>query len=102
MFGNAELRLPLIDEIRFAMPISIRNIRSCIFADVGSAWSKGKRLTIRHNSTDEKKNTDLKACFGIGFRILLGFFPLRIDYTWNTDFVDTDKPKTNFSIGYDF
>lgn len=102
VFGNAELRLPLIDEIRFAMPVSIRNIRSCIFADVGSAWSKGKRLTIRHNSTDEKKNTDLKACFGVGFRILLGFFPLRIDYTWNTDFVDTDKPKTNFSIGYDF
>ncbi|MEW6097260.1 MAG: BamA/TamA family outer membrane protein [bacterium] len=103
ILGNAEFRLPLIDEIRFALPISIKNIRSVIFVDVGSAWSKGKRLTFRHNSTDEKKDTDLKACFGFGLRLLLGFLPLRVDYAWNTDFVDTsDKPETNFSIGYDF
>jgi len=103
ILGNTELRIPLIDEIRFAMPVSIKNIRAVIFADVGSAWSKGERLTIRHNSTDVRKETDLKACFGLGFRIVLGFFPIKIDYAWNTDFVDTsNKPKTNFSIGYDF
>jgi Tol biopolymer transport system component len=103
ILGNAELRIPLIDEIRFAFPISIRNIRSVIFVDVGSAWSKGERLTIRHNSNDEKKDTDLKCSFGIGLRVLLGFLPIRIDYAWNTDFVDTsDRPITNFSIGYDF
>ncbi|MDI6735308.1 MAG: BamA/TamA family outer membrane protein [bacterium] len=101
LLGNAELRIPLIDEIRFAMPVSIRNIRSVLFVDAGSAWSKGERLTTRHNSTDEKKETDLKCSYGVGLRILLGFLPLRIDYAWNTDFVDTFH-KTNFSIGYDF
>lgn len=103
VLGNIEIRLPLIDEIRFALPISLKNIRSCIFVDVGSAWSKGEKLTMRHNATDEKKDTDLKASYGVGFRLLLGFLPVRVDYVWNTDFVDTsNKAKTNFSIGYDF
>jgi len=103
ILGNAEIRVPLIEEIRFAMPVSIRNIRAVIFTDVGSTWSRGERLTRRHNSTDEKKETDLKACYGVGFRVVLGFLPLRIDYVWNTDFVDTShRAKTNFSIGYDF
>lgn len=102
LLGNAELRVPLIDEIRFAMPVSIRNIRSVMFVDVGSAWFKGEKLTIRHNSTDKKSpETDLKCSYGVGLRILLGFLPLKIDYAWNTDFVDTFH-NTNFSIGYDF
>ncbi|MEW6605910.1 MAG: BamA/TamA family outer membrane protein [bacterium] len=102
ILANTELRLPLIDEIKFAIPVSIRNIRMVIFADVGSTWSKGETLTRRHHSTDEKKDTDLKACYGLGFRVLLGFFPIKVDYSWNTDFVDTEKAKGNFSIGYDF
>jgi len=101
ILANAELRVPLIDEIKFAIPVSIRNIRAVIFADVGSAWSKGEKLTRRHNSTDKSQETDLKCCFGIGGRVLLGFLPIRIDYAWNTDFVDTFH-NTNFSIGYDF
>ncbi|MFH1563826.1 MAG: BamA/TamA family outer membrane protein [Nitrospirota bacterium] len=101
LLGNAELRVPLIDEIKFAMPVSIRNIRSVIFVDAGSAWSKGERLTIRHNSTDGEKETDLKCSYGVGLRVLLGFLPISIDYAWNTDFVDSFH-NTNFSIGYDF
>ena len=50
-----------------------------------------------------KKLRDIKVGFGFGMRMNLGFFLLRYDLAWSTDFhVVSDKPSYYFSFGADF
>ncbi len=84
--GNVEIRIPFVERLDFAMGLSIKGIRSVIFYDFGSFWTNGKT------------NPSLSST-GIGFRMNLGFLPIRLDYSWPKG---NDKAKTHFSLGYDF
>lgn len=83
---NVEMRIPFVERLDFALGFSIRGIRSVIFYDWASFWK------------DENENPSLSST-GIGFRMILGFLPIRLDYGWPKK--DT-KAKTHFSLGYDF
>ncbi|MBU1753113.1 BamA/TamA family outer membrane protein [bacterium] len=97
--GSLELRFPLIDTIQFALPLSIKGIRSLVFFDVGAVWRDGKPPTYRKTDAINP----IRGAFGWGIRTNLWIFPIRIDYAWGTDFVNplTESVK-HFSLGYDF
>ncbi len=97
--GSFELRFPLIDVIQFALPVSIKGIRSLAFFDVGAVWNDGQPPTYRKINAVNP----IRGAFGWGIRANLWILPIRIDYAWSTDFVNpaTDK-VTHFSLGYDF
>ncbi|MDI6850495.1 MAG: hypothetical protein QMD82_00960, partial [bacterium] len=49
------------------------------------------------------KLKDLKADFGYGLRMWLGFAKLKVDFAYNTDLVNVFKPvKVNISLGFDY
>ncbi|MBI4753569.1 BamA/TamA family outer membrane protein, partial [Candidatus Desantisbacteria bacterium] len=97
--GSFEFRFPLIDTIQFSLPMSIRNIRSLVFFDVGAAWQEGKPPVFRKAITEN----NIRGAFGWGIRSNLWIFPIRIDYARGTDFINsTSGAVTHFSLGYDF
>lgn len=79
---NLELRIPFIERLDFALGLSIRGIRAVIFYD----WATPQENLVLSSS-------------GIGFRMTLGFLPMRLDYGWPKG---GNKAKTHFSLGYDF
>lgn len=107
LLTNIELRTPFIKLIYFALPLAIRNIRTILFFDMGGVWNKGENLTTKNKKTDTLKDTDLRGSIGLGLRVVLGMFPLRIDYAWPVDIADgqidiNNNVVSHFSLGYDF
>ncbi|MFH1896951.1 MAG: BamA/TamA family outer membrane protein [Candidatus Desantisbacteria bacterium] len=97
--GSFEFRFPLIDTIQFALPVSIRNIRSLVFFDVGAAWREGQPPVFRKADAENP----IRGAFGWGIRSNLWVFPIRIDYARGTDFINSPSGSvTHFSLGYDF
>ncbi|OIP37133.1 hypothetical protein AUJ95_08595 [Candidatus Desantisbacteria bacterium CG2_30_40_21] len=97
--GSFEFRFPLIDTIQFSLPMSIRNIRSLVFFDIGAAWQEGKPPVFRKAIAEN----NIRGAFGWGIRSNLWVFPIRIDYARGTDFINsTSGAVTHFSLGYDF
>jgi hypothetical protein len=45
---------------------------------------------------------DLVSGFGVGTRIFLGYFMLKIDCAWRYDMIKVAKPQWYFSLGLDF
>jgi outer membrane protein assembly factor BamA len=99
--NSIELRFPLINKIEFTFPFSIQNIRSVLFFDIGAAWKTGYSAPKFRTRTSQPENP-IRGAFGGGIRAVLGIFPIRVDYAWGTDFVETTPRITQFSIGYDF
>ena len=109
---NLELRYPFIErfDMRFPLPLSLRQVNGAIFFDLGTAWKvwdeRGGRWTKR--TKDFKGGTgghlkDLKAGFGFGARANLGIFILRFDTAWKTDFSTVGpRPIYYFSLGAEF
>jgi Tol biopolymer transport system component len=105
---NLEFRYPLIEELRlgFPLPITLRNIRGVFFLDVGGAWYRENGEEAFKPFTGENalvRLVDLKAGYGFGMRVNLGFFLLRYDLAQPTDFSEhTGGKKNYFSIGAEF
>ncbi|MDI6781626.1 MAG: peptidase MA family metallohydrolase [bacterium] len=97
--GSLELRFPLIDVIQFALPVSIKGIRSLVFFDAGAVWNDGQPPTYRKINAVNP----IRGAFGWGIRANLWILPIRIDYAWATDFVNPVTGSVrHFSLGYDF
>jgi outer membrane protein assembly factor BamA len=104
MLANMEFRFPLIRYLIFGglLPIGFQNIRGVLFMDMGSAFDdydawrpleSGKFLKLQ----------DMRAGYGFGARINVGFFLLRYDLAWQTDFYSSARsPIHYFSLGADF
>jgi len=110
---NTELRFPIIDVISTAIPgFAIGGFRGLLFFDIGSAWSPDDEGGVEWSNGEHFKlwTTDggfrlvhAKASFGTGIRWSLGFFDLRLDWAWTTDFSKIDrKPYVHFTIGPEF
>ena len=97
--GSSELRVPLIDFLRFGfpLPITITNVRGSFFADLGTVWNKDDFRGAKDGGLN-----DLKMGFGFGPRLNLGFFVLRLDMAWSTDFISTSKPSFYLLLSEDF
>lgn len=101
---NIEFRYPLIKymQIGFPVPMVLGGIQGVTFMDIGSAWFDNHFKPIGHNDEQGYYFDDLVGGFGLGSRIYLGYFILKIDTAWRFDLDSVSKPKYYFSLGLDF
>ncbi len=102
---NFEFRFPLVQYFvtRFPLPLAFQNIRGLFFFDSGSAWMNGANWKpFERTSNNRFIARDLVNGFGYGVRINLGFFLMRFDAAWQTDFSHSSAPRYYYSIGADF
>lgn len=102
---NFEFRFPLIQYFvtRFPLPLAFQNIRGLFFWDAGSAWMHGDNWKpFERTANNRFIARDLVNGFGYGVRINVGFFLMRFDAAWQTDFSHTSSPRFYYSIGADF
>lgn len=101
---NLEFRFPMIDYLamRFPLPLILSRVQGVIFTDYGAAWY-GDQFKGGTSQDGPSRLQDIKSGFGFGMRANLGFFVLRYDLAWATDYnTVSDKPTSYFSFGADF
>jgi len=101
---NIELRYPFVEHfvMRFPLPITLHYVNGALFYDMGAAWDENKKFK-GGTSVGGTRLKDIKAGFGFGARVNLGFFVLRYDVAWATDFDwVSPKPRHYLSLGAEF
>jgi len=99
VLASAELRFPFIEQLsmNFPLPLAIYQLRGSAFVDAGAVWEGGKF----RGAIDGRLN-DVKFGFGFGPRINLGYFVLKFDVAWNSNFHGTSKPSYYVTLYPDF
>ncbi len=99
---NIELRFPLVDYLvtRFPLPLFLSRINGALFWDMGAAWDVNSEF--KGGSGDKNRLNHIKAAFGWGARVNLGFLLLRFDTAWRTDLDKTSSPRYYFSLGAEY
>ncbi|KPL00191.1 MAG: hypothetical protein AMJ90_08675 [candidate division Zixibacteria bacterium SM23_73_2] len=113
--ANLEFRYPFVEHLamKFPLPFALSYVNGNIFMDIGAAWKRwdpDREVWIKTTrefkggtSQDGSRLKDIKAGFGFGARANLGFFVLRFDTAWRTDFDWVSaKPEYYFSLGAEF
>jgi Tol biopolymer transport system component len=101
---NIELRYPFVEHfiMKFPLPLTLHYINGALFYDMGAAWDENKKFK-GGTSVGGTRLKDIKAGFGFGARVNLGFFVLRYDVAWATDFDwVSPKPRHYVSLGAEF
>jgi len=100
VLSSLELRVPFVEYIKlgFPLPLALGNIRGSIYTDVGSVWND----TESWQGIDKGHLNDLIMGFGMGPRLNMGYFVLKMDVAWTTDWYDTSRPTYSISISEDF
>ncbi len=103
---NAEFRYPFIEyaKLRFPLPVTLYQVRGILFTDMGTAWSNKLNLWKNPDFIPIFSSTydDFMLSSGVGLRIFLGYFLLRIDTAWRYDGRNFSRPQYLFSLGGDF
>jgi outer membrane protein assembly factor BamA len=102
---NAELRVPFLDymKLAFPLPLELGAVKGVLFLDVGGAWNPSDEFTPVEEGGHFYRLKDLKAGFGAGMRLSLGFASLKFDIAKKTDFYDiSSETFYYFTIGTDF
>jgi len=101
--ANLELRYPFVEYLvtRFPLPVFLSRITGALFWDMGAAWDEDREFK---GGSSENGNhlSGIKASFGYGARINLGFLLLRFDTAWRTDLDKTSSPRYYFSFGAEY
>jgi outer membrane protein assembly factor BamA len=100
---NTEFRFPFVKRLSlgFPLPLDISGIGGVLFFDAGLCTYKDYSEIQPFDHFPKLK--DLKADFGYGLRMWLGFAKLKVDFAYNTDFERLYKPaKINVSLGFDY
>ena len=102
-FINAELRFPLIDNIKFPIGFNINSIRGAFFFDFGAAWFDNEEFNF-FAPGEGRKLQDGKASLGFGISFLfMNYLELHWDFARRTDLVSFDPGwKIYFWIGNKF
>jgi outer membrane protein assembly factor BamA len=97
---SLELRYPFVDYLKlgFPLPIVIGDIRGSLFTDFGSVWNWGDP----YRGSENGRLKDLKFGFGFGPRMNIGYFVIKLDVAWSSNFIEHGKPSYYFSINEDF
>jgi len=77
----------------YAVPVA-EKLRLAVFYDAGMVWPDAYEM-----------DTDLNTSFGIGVRLDLPRFPLRLDYAWpieTDEFNDQPSGRLSFVLGYSY
>jgi outer membrane protein assembly factor BamA len=108
LLANFEFRFPLFRRVLmgFPLPLDLWNIGGALFTDIGVAWDEGDKLRpvyFDRGGLIQLNDRFAFASIGFGVRVFLGFFLLRTDLAWPTDFYSTARrPVVLWSIGADF
>jgi len=102
-FLNAELRFPLIDQVKFPFGFDIDSIRGSFFFDLGAAWFEDEKFSF-FAPGERLKLEDAKASVGLGVSFFLfNYLELHWDFARRTD-LTSFEPKwyISFWIGNKF
>ncbi len=108
---NFEVRFPFINYLALGFPLKVifGNIRGHAFLDVGAAWDDPKEFSspdvfnAKYGPTVPANSTPFIAGFGVGTKINLGYFLLRIDAAWDKNpNGGYSRPQYYFSLGPDW
>ena len=107
---NFEIRFPFINYLALGFPLKMvfGNIRGHAFLDVGAAWDDANEftdVTLLKNKYGPSSPDTMKpwvTTFGVGTKINLGYFLLRIDAAWDVNHNSYSKPQWYFSLGPDW
>ena len=103
--SNIEIRVPLIRYLilGFPLPLNFQNIRGVVFLDIGSAWNDADATyPFGGRVLGLPRQEDIRAGYGFGARVNLGFLLLKYDLAWGTDFSTQYKPVHYFTLGAEF
>ncbi len=82
--------------------MTIGGLQGITFFDVGGAWYGDDFHPFTKRPFTGTVMDDLVSGFGVGTRIYLGYFLLKIDCAWRYDMVKVHAPQWYFSLGLDF
>lgn len=123
---NFEFRFPFVRylQLGFPLPLLLSNVGGALFLDSGFAWDRNDKISFYRSQAEPQETTesgtrdmalftrspngllqteDLFASIGMGLRINLGIFLLRLDLAWPTNFYSTGKDlQILWSLGADF
>jgi hypothetical protein len=101
---SAELRVPFVRQLSLdaPLPITLTEGRGALFLDIGSAFDDF--TSFRGASTDGGFHLeDLRMGVGLGYRLNLGYFLLKHDIAWRTDFRGISRrPIGYITLGAEF
>ncbi len=105
---NMELRFPMLG-IFTAGPIPLlQTLFGTAFVDVGSAWGYDwnnnyvKFQAFDHSLSGSLETRDLLVGTGVGARMVILYFLVRMDIAWSYNLQHFSRPQYYFSLGYDF
>jgi outer membrane protein assembly factor BamA len=106
---NLEFRFPFLFAFGIPNKFIFSNFGSYLFLDVGAAWDNLNEFDETNNMRQKYGDyslpdgiTPVIAGFGVGVKINLGYFLLRIDTAWDVNPTGYSKPQYYFSIGTDW
>ena len=102
--ASAELRVPLVNEIRTGWPIrtTMRGVRGVLFADVGIAWDKDASPVIGRDTEQGYELVDLIQQYGFGLRARIIGLQLRWDLARGYNFVRSTEWRSLVRVDHDF
>ena len=106
---NLEFRFPFINYLALGFPLKVLfgNIRGHAFVDIGAAWDDVSEFNQntwpdRYRNYSLNKYSPWVTTFGLGTKINLGYFLLRIETAWDKNNDGYSKPQWYFSLGPDW
>ena len=104
---NIEIRFPFINYLALGFPLKVifGNIRGHAFMDIGAAYDDGKysqKTWPIGYGQPQTKYSPWVATLGLGTKINLGYFLLRIEAAWDKNPNGYSKPQWYFSLGPDW
>ena len=107
--ANIEIRFPFINYMALGFPLKVifGNIRGHAFIDVGASWNTADEFSstswpTRYGSNVSGKFSPMVSTAGLGTKINLGYFLLRIETAWDKNPSGYSKPQWYFSLGPDW
>ncbi len=102
--ASAELRVPLVNEIRLAWPVrvALRSIRGVLFADTGIAWDKGTSPVVGRDTEQGFELVDVLQQYGLGLRARIIGVRLRWDLARGYDLVRVTEWRSLVRVDHDF
>jgi outer membrane protein assembly factor BamA len=103
-FASAELRVPLVNEIRLAWPVrrSLTRVSGVLFTDSGIAWDKGASPQIGRRTEQGYELADLLLQYGFGLRARIIGLHLRWDLARGYDLRRSTEWRSHFRVDHDF
>ena len=106
---NLEIRFPFINYLALGFPLKMifGNIRGHAFMDIGATWNSPKEFNTkiwpsRYGSKELGNYSPWVTTAGLGTKINLGYFLLKIEMAWDKNPNGYSKPQWYFSLGPDW